>query len=65
MHVDDVAGNFRHMTYHSSKRCAVWSVGARGPDPPACRPSCIMMACTRCSACARAVVVTSGQGTGT
>jgi hypothetical protein len=24
-----------------------------------------MMACTRCSACARAVVVTSGQGTGT
>ena len=36
-------------------------MGARGPLLLATVPSCIMTAWTRCNACARAVVVTSGE----
>ena len=45
----------------ASNVSVVESVGARGPLLLATVPSCIMTAWIRCNACARAVVVTSGE----
>eukprot|EP00982_Pelagococcus_subviridis_P004266 29120-Pelagococcus_subviridis.AAC.1 len=58
---DGDAAHTKHVQFrHISNFTVLGSIGARGPAVLCCSPSCIMIAWTRCNACARAVVVTSG-----